>query len=95
MYLNDPSRVRPAGGDQAPRRWTSAWWSSATRSGNAGRGHTVGPPQKGGMQRGVCLYLNGRHACYVQSDYCPSADPRVYTPQEQPIAFRTMTRRPQ
>jgi hypothetical protein len=63
-----------------------AWYGEAQ---SHGRGHTVGPRQLGYSPDMVCRYINGRHACYDYSDFCPAVESRVYvhSPEPQGILF--------
>lgn len=91
MYLGDAREfVRPQR-EQKPvpvDPKLAAWWSERGRSGS---GHTVGKRQLGYSPDQICRYVNGRHACYDYSDYCPAVEPRVYVHQVAPdngIVFR-------
>lgn len=86
MYLNDaqdvavPRKIEP---EQKPDPKIMAWYSEAQ---GRGRGHTAGRRQAAGGD--ICRYINGRHACYDFSDYCPAVEPRVYVHQpDQGVVF--------
>lgn len=91
MYLNDALDVARPRKIEPPRKIDPRLLEFADEAQGSGRGHTVGKPQKGLMQTGICRYQNGRHACYDYSDYCPARTPRVYVQErEQDIIFRPM-----
>jgi hypothetical protein len=91
VYTNDPFEVVRPFKPQAKPKIDPRFLAFGQEAQGAGRGHTVGKPEKGFQAGRVCYYRDGRHACYDYRDYCPvnDAEARVYaTDTEQPIVFR-------
>lgn len=98
MYLDDPHAVVRPFVPKPPPKLDPRLLAFAQEGHGAGRGHTVGKPERAHLPANVCHYVNGRHACYQFRDYCPvdgSRDEYLSQGADQPIAFRPMTPRPQ
>lgn len=89
MYSDDPFQVVQPVKPRPQQKIDPRFLAFGQEAHGAGRGHTVGKPERAVRNEMVCYFVNGRHACYAYRDYCPEAgDNHTRDPRPEPIVFR-------